>query len=108
MPVLPTKRKPLVISWLTRGSGIHVAGYAATPTLPYIGEAVREYTCLAWLRDSHLPDVALPELAPLRMTRRLSRFHRAGPSTSLDKSLICTCKGTYAKVAQRVWRCQMR
>jgi hypothetical protein len=29
--------------------------------------------------------VPLPELAPIPLTRRLPRFHRAGPSTSLDK-----------------------
>src|ERR687885_2779529 len=37
--------------------------------------------------------IALPELAPLRRDerRRLPRLHRAGPSTSLDKSAVFYC-----------------
>src|ERR687887_2370739 len=37
--------------------------------------------------------IALPELAPLRRDerRRLPRLHRAGPSTSLDKSAVFCC-----------------
>src|SRR5436309_1292287 len=38
--------------------------------------------------------IALPELAPLRRDkrRRLPRLHRAGPSTSLDKSAVFYCQ----------------
>src|ERR671931_532248 len=37
--------------------------------------------------------IALPELAPLRRDERhrLPRLHRAGPSTSLDKSAVFYC-----------------
>src|SRR5256885_15019141 len=40
------------------------------------------------------PRIALPELAPLRRDkrRRLPRLHRAGPSTSLDKSAVFDCQ----------------
>jgi hypothetical protein len=37
-------------------------------------------------------NIRLPELAPMQILCRLLRFHRAGPSTSLDKSAVKVIK----------------
>ncbi len=60
---------------------------------------------LLWVSSS---STDLPELAPHRrhVPGRLPRFQRAGPSTSLDKSIDSILLNCWGKIAQLELPCQ--